>query len=164
MTARWACLWAVSYTHLDVYKRQLSLWVLVALPSGTRKTAVINALTGPLMRWEKLERDRLRREIVSINAARAVAKKRIEKLVRDASNADDDDARQRIRVEIEREEEGTPAEIHAPKLFTGDTTADTLPGMLVKYGERMAVLTDEGGIFLVMAGLYSCFLYTSICV
>ena len=148
--------WEVQpYGENDDYSETLSLWVLVALPSGTRKTAVINALTGPLMRWEKLERDRLRREIVSINAARAVAKKRIEKLVRDASNADDDDARQRIRVEIEREEEGTPAEIHAPKLFTGDTTAETLQGMLVKYGERMAVLTDEGGIFLVMSGLYS---------
>lgn len=145
----------VPYGEGSTYTEPLSLWTLTALPSGTRKTAVINALTNPLMQWEKSERDRLRREIVAVNARRAVAKKRIEKLIRDASNADDDTARERIRSEIELEEESTPAEIFAPKLFTGDTTAETLQTMLVKHGERMAVLTDEGGIFLVMSGLYS---------
>ena len=148
--------WEVKpYGEGDDYSETLSLWVLAVMLSGERKTAVINPVTSPLRLYEKIERDRLRREIVSVNAARAVAKKRIEKLVRDASNADDDDARQRIRVEIEREEEGMPAEIHAPKLYTGDVTAETLQGMLVKYGERMAVISDEGGIFQVMAGLYS---------
>jgi len=139
----------------DEYTEPLSLWTLTAMPSGARKTAVINALTDPLMHWEKLERDRLRREIVAINAARAVAKKRIEKLIRDASNADNDDARVRIRQEIEREEEGMPAEIYAPKLFTGDVTSERLQSLLVMQGERMAVLTDEAGIFLIMSGIYS---------
>lgn len=148
--------WEVApYGEDDNYTEPLSLWTLTAMPSGSRKTAVINALTEPLMHWEKLERDQLRREIVSINAARAVAKKRIEKLIRDASNAENDEARQKIRQEIEREEEGMPAEIHMPKLFTGDTTAETLQTMLVKHKERMAVLTDEAGIFMVMSGMYS---------
>ena len=137
------------------YTEPLSLWTLVAMPSGSRKTAVINALTNPLRQWEKTEGDHVRREIVTVNAARAIAKKRIEKLTRDASNADNDEARQRIQQEIEREEEGMPEEIHAPKLFTGDTTAETLQALLVKHGERMALLTDESGIFLIMAGLYS---------
>lgn len=139
----------------DDYVEPLALWVLVAMQSGSRKTAVINALTGPLLRWEKLERDRRRRDIAQVNAARAVAKKRIEKLVKDAANADSDEARERLRAEIAREEEDMPAEIWPPKLFTGDTTAETCQGLLVKQGERMAVLTDEAGIFLVMAGLYS---------
>lgn len=86
----------------------------------TRKTAVINALTDPLMHWGEAGAGRLRREIVTINAARAVAKKRIEKLIRDASNTDNDDARQRIRQEIEREEEGMPA---------GSTHPSSLPVM-----------------------------------
>ncbi|MFV0663134.1 DUF3987 domain-containing protein [Denitromonas sp.] len=139
----------------DDYTEPLALWVLIAMQSGSRKTAVINALTAPLLRAEKLERDRRRREIAQTNAARAVAKKRIEKLVKDAAAADSDETRQRLRDEISREEQEMPAEIFAPKLFTGDTTAETLQGLLVKQGERMAVLTDEAGIFLVMAGLYS---------
>ena len=139
----------------DDYTEPLALWVLVAMQSGSRKTAVINALTAPLLRWEKLERDRRRSDIATVNAARAVAKKRIEKLVKDAANADTDETRQRLREEISREEQDMPAEIYPAKLFTGDTTAETLQMLMVKQGERMAVLTDEAGIFLVMAGLYS---------
>ena len=139
----------------DDYTEPLALWILIAMLSGNRKTAVINALAAPLLKSEKLERDRRRAEIANVNAARAVAKKRIEKLVKDAANADSDDARHRLREEISREEQEMPAEIFPPKLFTGDTTAETLQTLLVKQGERMAVLTDEAGIFLVMAGLYS---------
>lgn len=139
----------------DDYVEPLSLWTLIGMPSGARKTAVINALTDPLMRWEKRERDALRKEIVRIATARALAKKRIEKLNRDAAAADSDEARARLHLEIQQIEHDTPEEIHAPRLFTGDVTAETLQGLLVKHGERMAVMTDEAGIFLVMAGLYS---------
>lgn len=143
------------YGEQDDYTEPLALWVLIAMVSGSRKTAVINALIGVLLRWEKLERDRRRPEIARANAGRAVARKRIEKLTKDAANADSDEARQRLREEIAREEQEMPAEIWPPKLFTGDTTAETCQSLLVKQGERMAVLTDEPGIFQVMAGLYS---------
>ncbi len=139
----------------DDYTEPLALWTLVGMPSGARKTAVINALTEPLMRWEKRERDALRADIVRISTTRAVDKKRVEKLIRDAAAADTDEARAGIRREIEQIERNTPDDIHAPRLFTGDVTAETLQALLVKHGERMAVLTDEAGIFLVMAGLYS---------
>ncbi|WP_227814325.1 YfjI family protein [Nitrogeniibacter aestuarii] len=143
------------YGEDDDYTEPMAVWVLVAMQSGSRKTAVINALTRPLLHWEKLERDRRRSDIAQTGAARAVTKKRIEKLTKDAANADADETRQRLRDEISREEQEMPAEIWPPKLFTGDTTAETLQSLLVKQGERMAVLTDEAGIFLVMAGLYS---------
>lgn len=143
------------YGDADEYTEPVNLWTLTAMPSGARKTAVINALAAPLMRWEKLERDRMRSEIARVSAARAVALRRIEKLTRDAANAENDDARHRLRDEIQREKEDLPEEIFAPKLFTGDTTAEATQTQLVKQGERFAILTDEGGIFLVMAGLYS---------
>lgn len=143
------------YGEEDDYTEPLALWILIAMMSGSRKTAVLNALIAALLRWEKLERDRRRRDIARVNAARAVAKKRIEKLTKDAATADSDDARERLREEISREEQDMPAEIFLPKIFTGDTTAETCQGLLVKQGERMAVLTDEPGIFQVMAGLYS---------
>ncbi|MBS1191497.1 MAG: hypothetical protein H6R10_3289 [Rhodocyclaceae bacterium] len=84
-----------------------------------------------------------------------MAKKRIEKLTRDAVNAENDEDREKIRKQIQEEEEGMPTEIRAPRLFTGDCTAERLQGLLVEHGERMAVLSDEAGIFLIMAGMYS---------
>lgn len=139
----------------DDYTEPLSLWTLPALPSGTRKTAVIGALSAPLVHWEKLERDRLRPEIARVNSARAVGKKRIDKLTKDAVNAEKDEDRESIRKKIEEEENNMPAEIRAPRLFTGDVTAERLQALLVEHAERMSVLSDEAGIFVIMAGLYS---------
>lgn len=139
----------------DDYTEPLSLWTLTALPSGSRKTAVIGALAAPLVYWEKLERDRLRQEIARNHSARLVAKKRIEKLTKDAVNAENDQDRERIRKLIEDEENNMPPEIRAPRLFTGDVTAERLQALLVEHAERMAVLSDEAGIFLIMAGMYS---------
>lgn len=139
----------------DDYTEPLALWTLTALPSGARKTSVIKALTEPLLHWEKLQRDRMRAEIARVSSARAVAKKRIERLLADSAKAKTDEDRESIRVEIQREEEAMPEEIRAPRLFTGDVTGERLQSLLVEHGERMAVLSDEGGIFTNLAGLYS---------
>ena len=139
----------------DSYIEPLSLWTLSASPSGTRKTAVLTAMQGPLVHWEKLLRDRMRGDIARVNATRAVAKKRIEKLQQDAAKAKDGGERAQLTAEIEREETEMPEELRAPRLFTGDTTPERLQAMLVEHGERMAVLSDEAGIFQIMAGLYN---------
>ncbi len=139
----------------DSYVEPLALWTLSASPSGTRKTAVLNAMLAPLVHWEKLLRDRMRAEVAKVNARRAVAKKRIERLQQDAAKAKESSERASITAEIEREEIDMPEEVRAPRLFTGDTTAERLQALLVEYGERMAVHSDEAGIFLIMAGIYS---------
>jgi hypothetical protein len=139
----------------DSYTEPLALWTLSASPSGTRKSAVLSAMLGPLVHWEKLLRDRMRSDIAKVNATRAVAKKRIERLLVDAAKAKEPSEREAIRAEIEREETEMPEEIRAPRLFTGDTTAERLQAMLVEHGERMAVHSDEAGIFLIMSGIYN---------
>lgn len=139
----------------DGYTEPLALWTLSASPSGTRKSAVLGAMLGPLVYWEKLLRDRMRGDIAKVNAQRAVAKKRIERLQQDGAKAKDASERAAITAEIEREETDMPDEIRAPRLFSGDTTAERLQAMLVEHGERMAVHSDEAGIFLIMAGIYN---------
>ena len=141
--------------HGDSYTEPLSLWTLSASPSGTRKSAVLGALQAPLVHWEKLRRDQMRGEIARVNAARAVAKKRIERLQQDAAKAKECSERAQLTQEAEREELEMPDELRAPRLFTGDSTPERLQALLVEHGERMGVLSDEAGIFSVMAGLYS---------
>lgn len=48
-----------------------------------------------------------------------------------------------------------PAEKHAPRLFCGDVTTERLQSLLAEQGERIGVLSDEPGLFLIMSGLYS---------
>lgn len=139
----------------DDYTEPLALWTLTALPSGARKSAVFSAMTAPLLRWEKLEYDRGRAERARVASARKVAEKRIERLLGDAAKAKDETERERIRAEIQEERESMPAELRAPRLFTEDVTAERLQAMLAEYGERMALLSDEAGIFQIMAGIYN---------
>jgi replicative DNA helicase len=139
----------------DSYTEPLSIWCLSASPSGTRKTAILNALLGPLVHWEKLQRDRMRADIARVNAQRAVAKKRIEKLLADSAKAKDAEERRRIEAEIQHEEDAMPDELRAPRLFTGDVNAEKLQALMVDHEERMGVHSDEPGIFAVMAGLYT---------
>jgi replicative DNA helicase len=139
----------------DGYTEPLALWTLSASPSGTRKSAVMGAMLGPLVYWEKLLRDRMRGAIAKVKAQRAVANKRIERLQQDGAKAKDASERAAITAEIEREETDMPDEIRAPRLFSGDTTAERLQAMLVEHGEAFAVHSDEAGIIAIMLGLYN---------
>ena len=139
----------------DDYTEPLSLWTMSVSVSGTRKSAVFNAHDAPLVHWEKLERDRLRPEIARNAAARAVAKKRIEKLTKDAVNAENDADRERLRKLIEKEQLDMPPEIFAPRLFTSDSTAERVQALLAEHAERISVISDEAGIIDIMGGLYS---------
>lgn len=139
----------------DDYTEPLALWTVSALPSGARKSAVFNAMTDPLLRWEKVQYELGRAERARVMSARKVAEKRIERLLVDAAKAKTDQDREQLRAEIQREKESMPAEVRAPRLFTEDVTAERLQTMLAEYGERMALLSDEAGIFQIMAGLYN---------
>lgn len=137
------------------YTEPLSLFVVSASPSGTRKTAVLNAFLKPILIWEKLQYDRYRVKVARANAARSTAKKRIENLNQQAAKCKDAAELAAIRADIEREELEMPEEVRAPRLFTGDTTAERLQAMLCEHSERMAVFSDEPGIFRIMSGAYS---------
>ena len=140
---------------LPRYFEPLSIWTLGTAPPGARKTAVLNAFMAPVQYLEKLARDRQRPEIARVNAARAVAKKRIERLLQDAAKAKEASERTTIREEIEREENEMPPELYALRLSSSDVTPERLQMLMVEQGGRMAVLSDEAGIFQIMAGMYN---------
>lgn len=139
----------------DDYREPLSIWTVTALGSGNRKTAVHRALTGVLVDWEKVQRDRMRKEIAIVYAQREVIGKRIETLKLQAGKEQDAKVRQRLQDEIAELKESMPGELYAPRLFSGDITAERLQQLLVEQDERAAIVTDEGGVFQIMAGQYS---------
>ena len=145
----------VAPKHEGNYSEPLNLWTATALPPASRKTAVISAMTAPLVEWEKSEAQRLAPKIKEDNARRRTLLQRIKKLEKDAANTDDTAQREELLQQIGKVENEMPEELRAPRLWTGDTTPERLQSLLEEHGERMAVLTDEGGIFEVMAGLYN---------
>ena len=141
--------------HGEGYSEPLNLWTATAMPPASIKTAVKNAMVAPLEEWEREQALDMAEEIRDSKMKRNHASKRIEVLTKKAANEDDAVKRRLLEEEAAQVERDMPPAIIAPRLWTGDTTAETLQGLLVDHDERMAVLSDEGGIFEVMAGLYS---------
>ena len=139
---------------LKSHREVLALWCVSVSASGTRKSAVMGEFQAPLLRWEKLLRDRMRRDIVRNEAIRSTTLKRIEGLKQAASKAKGDEIKA-IRSEIEAEEMAMPDVMRAPTLFTEDTTPETMQRLVSDNRGRMAALSDEPGLFRILGGLYS---------
>ncbi|AJE04869.1 hypothetical protein GPICK_08790 [Geobacter pickeringii] len=139
----------------DDYAEPVSLWTVTALDPGNRKTAVRNAFTGVLSDWERDELHRMGSEIKKIKHRRDVAMKTIDQLKAKAAKQAESAGCGEIFRLIDQTENEMPDELIAPRLWTDDITPERLQALLMEHGERMALLSDEGGIFEVMAGLYS---------
>lgn len=139
----------------DDYREPLSLWTVVAMPPASRKTAVVNALTQPLIDWEVEQLDGLKDEIADTATKIAVNQKAIDRLQTEAAKAKESSKRRMLIEEINKLKSETPEELLPPRLWTGDVTPERLQNLMAEHGERMGLLSDEGGIFEIMAGLYS---------
>jgi len=140
----------------DEYTEPLSLWTATGLEPGTRKTAVKNAFTVPLIQWEQSKADELKPVIRETTHIRDINQKRIDQLKARSSKLDTEpEERAGYLREIMRIETETPEEIIFPRLWTDDVTPERLQNLMADNNEKMALLSDEGGVFEVMAGLYS---------
>lgn len=140
----------------DDYTEPLSLWTVTALDPGNRKTGVKNAITEPLVRWEHEQAERLKPQIREVDHRRDINLKRIDQLKAKAAKPETlPSDREAYLREIVQTENDTPDKIKEPRLWTDDVTPEQLQALMANHGERMALLSDEGGIFEVMAGLYT---------
>lgn len=141
--------------HGDDYAEPCCIWAAILADSGERKSAVIQRLLAPALLWEAKRKEALASEITEADTLRAINQRRIERLQSDAAKEDSPVRRGELVREIAELHDQTPEAKLPPRLFTGDTTAERLQQMLMEHGGKMAVLTDEGGIFSVMAGIYT---------
>jgi hypothetical protein len=139
------------------YVEPVSIWTVTALPPASRKTAVKTALTSALRRWEKDQAIKLQPEIDKVESERKISQDRIKELETKAAKAENEESRAAIVEEVGKLKHSIRehAELRAPQLSTSDVTPEQLQNLLMEHGERMAVLSDEGGIFEIMTGLYS---------
>jgi hypothetical protein len=117
----------------------VNLYLLIALPSGTRKSVVFDAATAPLVEFE-LEQ--------SLQTEEA------------SSEAQEQSMRARLRLVVAAnpiahslgEIESVPREPW--RVFVSDATPERVASLLAENGGRLAVLSDEGEICSVIAGRY----------
>ena len=134
------------------YEEPLNIYAAVGMESGNRKSAVLQAMEQPFVEWESREGERLQPERTRLLSERKTAEAQIEVLRKKAARTPGD----RGLVSQIAELEGALPEIPAlPRLWVQDVTPEKLAAMMAEQGERIALLSDEGGIFDLLAGLYS---------
>lgn len=144
--------------HVEVfsgYVEPLVLWTAMCMETGERKTPVFQACIKPIVLHEKNQAEALRQKILEVQSRRTVAQKRIAKLEADAAKAETGAEREQLIVEIDALRQEMPDELRAPKMFVGDVTPERLQQLLVENGGVLSILSDEPGVLLVIAGVYS---------
>ncbi|MEZ5315478.1 MAG: YfjI family protein [Chlamydiales bacterium] len=136
------------------YREPVNLWTAVALPPGSRKSAVLAAAIKPIEKYEKQKQkliEPLIKEITSRNKSLEVRIRELRNMVAKAKECDFEALQQEIFT-LEEKIEEPPA---FPQLWTSDVTPENLGTLMVLNHECMAVLSDEAGIFDILAGRYS---------
>ncbi len=136
------------------YFEPVNVWTMCALPPGSRKTAVQTAATAPLTVWERWQQEIIEPEIKRVKADHATITEQIKQLRKEAAKAKGAEF-DSLKKEIAQLEGELPEMPKVPQVWAQDVTPENLGTLMADNAERMAVLSDESGIFDILAGRYS---------
>ena len=126
-----------------------NLYVAVILDSGNRKSAVFSAAIAPLRELEAQLIEEARPQVAREQSARRQAEEKLKKLERKGDATSSSDA-----LDLAAELSNWPQPV-LPQLIVDDATSEKLGMVLDEQGGRIASMSPEGGVFDLMAGLYS---------
>jgi len=137
----------------DDWLEPVNLFTVTVLEPGNRKSAVFAHTTAPLREFEAQLVEQERAELARQQAKRRQRERYMKVLEEKAAKKGDTAAGQEaeeVAVEL-----ATMAEAVLPRLIVDDATSEKLAAVLAEQGGRIASMSPEGGVFDLMAGLYS---------
>jgi replicative DNA helicase len=134
-----------------------NLFTAPVMPPGERKSPVLRTILQPIVAAEQSMVDQVLPGIAEAKARQTVWRDVARKAEQKAAGAPDTTEREgfldeAIRAAHEAEGVTVPS---TPRLLADDATPQALATLLAEQGGRMAVMTDEGDLFDIMAGRYS---------
>ncbi|NCB33639.1 MAG: DUF3987 domain-containing protein, partial [Erysipelotrichia bacterium] len=121
------------------------LWTVTAIEPGSRKTAVVSAVTEPLILWEQEQAKLIAPKMEKIKTEREINSNRKAKLIAEASKMQDHVEREKIIQAISDLEKDNPKELICPVLWTGDVTPERLQNLL--NGDSKLAFSSVGRLF-----------------
>jgi len=139
----------------DGYTESLSIWPCVAMKTGQRKSAVINAMIKPIVDYEAKQHKELTPEVNRNISKNKSIDKKIDKL-RTSQSSKDGAAWEVDQSIIDDYESKKETEcLSLPSYWCQDITPESLANQMSLNQERMGMFSDEGGIFKTLAGRYN---------
>jgi hypothetical protein len=135
------------------WREPVNLFVAVLLEPGNRKSAVFSEAVRPLRELEVELIESARPAVARDQSDRRQTEARLRKLEKLAAEKEDAEARHEagnLAAELAEQPESV-----LPRLLVDDATSEKLGIMLADHGGRVASMSPEGGVFDLMAGLYS---------
>jgi hypothetical protein len=134
------------------YVEPSNVFVCPAMESGNRKTAVFTKLLAPFGEWERDQIAEIEPERQRLASERKTQEARIDRLRKKAASVEDS---AHLVREIQQLEATLPVVPPMPRLYVDDCTPEKLAAVMSEQGGRIAVFSDEGGVFELLAGRYS---------
>ncbi|MEU4371833.1 YfjI family protein [Micromonospora chersina] len=139
------------------WREPVNVFAAVIAGPGERKSPVHRAMTAPLFAAQSTLGEAMRPRIAEAAALRDIADRQAEQAKAQAAKASDPGKRDEAAAEavaaaIAAEAITVPG---LPRLIVDDATPEALIGLMAANGGRMAIISDEGGIFDTLAGRYS---------
>ena len=141
----------------DGWREPVNIYTIALSVPGTTKSPVLRKMSEPLREWESRAREEARPRIIELRADRLTQEQAIAAMRKKAARfrANGEMARYAdAREEVIQAEAALPEVPVEPLLFVTDATPEALRAKLVEH-EALGVLSDEGGIFDVVGGLYT---------
>ena len=137
------------------WEEPINLYLLAILPPGNNKSAALKACTFPLTEWEKAQAELLGPEIKKAQSERKNLEELIKRKRIEATRQKDHDLQKHEFHEISEMEASLEEAPLLPQIFITDATPESLAKSVCEQKGRFAVISDEGGIMDVLAGLYT---------
>ncbi len=138
------------------WREPTNLFLAVVADPGERKSPVHGALTAPLLAAERTLAARVEPLARENAALKDIAGRAAEQAKNSAAKAAKDKreelTEEAVAAALAAEAVTVPA---LPRLFADDATPEALASLMAENGGRMAVISDEGGVFDILAGRFS---------
>lgn len=134
-------------SHMNTeHTESLNLYTVVVAQPAERKSGVYSMLMAPVEAFENRYNELKKHEINEYKDMKMSLEAQLSK----CRNKGDVVSMKNIRAQLETLKSVCPL-----KLNITDTTAEALADFMTENGEKMGLLSDEGGLFDIIAGRYS---------
>ncbi len=137
------------------YEEPLNVYTLCPLDPANRKSAVVEACSAPLKEWEREAEQAMAAEVKAVSSKRQTLERAIEGRRKKAVNCSDMAELEALQKDITALEAELPEVPRIPRLLADNTTPEALAQLMEQLGGTVAIITAEGGIFDILAGMYS---------
>ena len=128
------------------WREPLNIYAAVALPPSSGKSPAFKWMMGPIRRFEKERMETQQGQVEHVAQTRRMIERAMKK-------AEDKGDAQEARIQLDKLL--TTPEVHPFRLVLDDATPEALVQKLYEHGQRLAILSTEGGPFGMMSGRYS---------